>query len=170
MTWVLDMIAGQRTIARHNQQAGTEGKQHTQSKNGSETVSRLLGQHTSQIVGKHGTHTGTEDHQKRLSCGSDLLARHHVDQNACDNMEKNNHHACEKIAQRQHPRVVGNIVDQVPGKDDIVFGGADGQPKMYRMFRNKARKIGDDFNLFGLSAKVPHFSAAIDMVRGCIHE
>ena len=38
-------------------------------------------------------------------------------------------------------------VDQVPGKDDIVFGGADGQPKMYRMFRNKARKIGDDFNL-----------------------
>jgi len=40
-----------------------------------------------------------------------------------------------------------NAVDRHPKQDQIVTGGADGQPKMYRMYREKARKIGDDFNL-----------------------
>ena len=40
-------------------------------------------------------------------------------------------------------------VDRHPKKDELVVGGADGVPKIYRMYRptNKARQIGDDFNL-----------------------
>jgi WD40 repeat protein len=38
-------------------------------------------------------------------------------------------------------------IDRHPTKDDLLTGGADGIPKLYQMFRTKARKIGDDFNL-----------------------
>lgn len=38
-------------------------------------------------------------------------------------------------------------VDRHPNKDELVIGGADGKPKIYQMFRTKARMIGDDFNL-----------------------
>jgi WD40 repeat protein len=40
-------------------------------------------------------------------------------------------------------------VDRHPKKDELVVGGADGVPKIYRMYRpaDKARVIGDDFNL-----------------------
>jgi WD40 repeat protein len=40
-------------------------------------------------------------------------------------------------------------VDRHPKKDELVVGGADGVPKIFRMYRpsNKARQIGDDFNL-----------------------
>lgn len=38
-------------------------------------------------------------------------------------------------------------VDRHPTKDELVIGGADGTPKIYQMFRTKARQIGDDFNL-----------------------
>ena len=34
-----------------------------------------------------------------------------------------------------------------PTRDEILVGGADGIPKLYRIFRNTARKIGDDANL-----------------------
>ena len=34
-----------------------------------------------------------------------------------------------------------------PTRDEIVVGGADGVPKLYRIFRDTARKIGDDANL-----------------------
>ena len=40
-----------------------------------------------------------------------------------------------------------HAVDRHPTKDELLIGGADGVPKIYRMFRQKARKIGDDFNL-----------------------
>ncbi len=33
-----------------------------------------------------------------------------------------------------------------PGRDEVLFGGADGVPKIYRMHRVKARQIGDDSN------------------------
>ena len=46
-------------------------------------------------------------------------------------------------------------IDRHPGKDELLIGGADGTPKIYRMFRKKARKIGDDFNLIRNFAKVP---------------
>jgi WD40 repeat protein len=40
-------------------------------------------------------------------------------------------------------------VDRHPKKDELVVGGADGVPKIFRMYRpaNKSRQIGDDFNL-----------------------
>lgn len=37
-------------------------------------------------------------------------------------------------------------VDRHPNKDELLIGGADGTPKIYRMFREQARQIGDDFN------------------------
>ncbi|GAA4432119.1 c-type cytochrome domain-containing protein [Bremerella cremea] len=39
-----------------------------------------------------------------------------------------------------------NAVALQPGQDQVLIGGADGVPKIYRLFREKARKIGDDFN------------------------
>ena len=40
-------------------------------------------------------------------------------------------------------------VDRHPTKDELVVGGSDGVPKIFRMFRDpsKPRQIGDDFNL-----------------------
>ena len=39
-----------------------------------------------------------------------------------------------------------NAVARHPSEDQVLIGGADGVPKVYRLFREKARKIGDDFN------------------------
>src|SRR5438093_293979 len=33
-----------------------------------------------------------------------------------------------------------------PKKDELLIGGADGAPKIYKMHREKKRVIGDDFN------------------------
>lgn len=38
-------------------------------------------------------------------------------------------------------------VDRHPKKDELLIGGSDGAPKIYQMYRTKARQIGDDFNL-----------------------
>ncbi|MEZ6088920.1 MAG: DUF1549 domain-containing protein [Pirellulaceae bacterium] len=40
-----------------------------------------------------------------------------------------------------------NSVVMHPSRDEIFVGGADGIPKVYRIFRQTARKIGDDANL-----------------------
>ena len=40
-----------------------------------------------------------------------------------------------------------NAVDCHPEKDVLLAGGADGSIRIYKMLRDKARKIGDDFNL-----------------------
>ena len=40
-----------------------------------------------------------------------------------------------------------NAVDRHPAKDEVVIGGADGVPKLYKMYREQNRQIGDDFNL-----------------------
>jgi WD40 repeat protein/mono/diheme cytochrome c family protein len=37
-------------------------------------------------------------------------------------------------------------VDRHPKKDELLIGGADGVPKIYKMYREKKRVIGDDFN------------------------
>jgi WD40 repeat protein len=37
-------------------------------------------------------------------------------------------------------------VDCHPTKDELLAGGADGAPKIFRMHREKARQIGDDYN------------------------
>ncbi|MFO0928607.1 MAG: c-type cytochrome domain-containing protein, partial [Gemmataceae bacterium] len=38
-------------------------------------------------------------------------------------------------------------VDRHPDRDEIVTGGSDGTPKVYRIYRQTARQIGDDANL-----------------------
>jgi WD40 repeat protein len=40
-----------------------------------------------------------------------------------------------------------HAVTRHPTKDELLAGGADGSPRIYKMIRDKARKIGDDYNL-----------------------
>lgn len=40
-----------------------------------------------------------------------------------------------------------NAITRHPERDEILVGGSDGVPKIYRVFRITARKIGDDSNL-----------------------
>ncbi len=40
-----------------------------------------------------------------------------------------------------------NSIVRHPQRDEIVVGGSDGAPKIYRVFRTTARQIGDDANL-----------------------
>jgi len=48
-----------------------------------------------------------------------------------------------------------HAVDRHPTVDQLLIGGADGVPKIYRMFREKDRKIGDDFNLIRKFPELP---------------
>ncbi|MFO0975331.1 MAG: c-type cytochrome domain-containing protein [Planctomycetaceae bacterium] len=43
----------------------------------------------------------------------------------------------------------GGLVDvqRLPGKEQVLAAGADGEPRLYKIFREQARQIGDDFNL-----------------------
>jgi WD40 repeat protein len=43
----------------------------------------------------------------------------------------------------------GGLVDvqRHPSREEVLAVGADGQPRLYRIFREQDRKIGDDFNL-----------------------
>jgi len=65
-----------------------------------------------------------------------------------------------KLMELETERFVDNITSITPGalrggiasvtrhplRDEVVFGGADGVPKIYKVFRTKKRKIGDDHN------------------------
>ncbi len=42
-----------------------------------------------------------------------------------------------------------------PTKDELLCAGSDGEPKLYKMERDKARQIGDDFNLIRKYAAMP---------------
>ena len=57
-----------------------------------------------------------------------------------------------------------NSVVMHPSRDEIVVGGADGAAKVYRIFRQTARKIGDDANLIRVLPDLPGriFSVDID--------
>ncbi len=46
-------------------------------------------------------------------------------------------------------------IDRHPERDELLTGGADGEPKIYRMFREKKRVIGDDFNRLKSFEPVP---------------
>jgi WD40 repeat protein len=46
-------------------------------------------------------------------------------------------------------------VDRHPAKDEVLVGGSDGTPRIYRMYREKARVIGDDFNLIRAFPSMP---------------
>lgn len=65
-----------------------------------------------------------------------------------------------KLTEVATQRFVDNITSITPGalkgglmtvarhptKDELLIGGADGEPKIYKMYRTKKRVIGDDFN------------------------
>jgi WD40 repeat protein len=53
-------------------------------------------------------------------------------------------------------------VDRHPKKDELLIGGSDGTPKIYQMYRTKARQIGDDFNLI---SKFPEMSGRVFAVK-----
>ncbi|GIW95885.1 MAG: hypothetical protein KatS3mg110_3926 [Pirellulaceae bacterium] len=48
-----------------------------------------------------------------------------------------------------------DAVDRHPTEEQVVTGGADGTPRIYRIFREKARQIGDDFNLIRAFEPMP---------------
>ena len=48
-----------------------------------------------------------------------------------------------------------HAIDRHPTKDEVLAGGSDGVPKIYRMYREQARKIGDDFNLIRAFGAMP---------------
>ena len=56
-----------------------------------------------------------------------------------------------------------------PARDEVVIGGADGIPKVYRMFRQTKRVIGDDANLVrrfpGLAGRVQAVDVSTDGTR-----
>ena len=46
-------------------------------------------------------------------------------------------------------------IDLRPGKDEVATGGSDGVPKLFKIYRTEARKIGDDANLLKKFDAVP---------------
>jgi WD40 repeat protein/mono/diheme cytochrome c family protein len=46
-------------------------------------------------------------------------------------------------------------IDRNPTKDELLCGGSDGQPKIFKMVRTEARKIGDNANLIREFAAMP---------------
>ncbi len=74
-----------------------------------------------------------------------------------------------KLTEVATQRFVDNVTSITPGalkgglasvakhplRDEILVGGADGIPKIYRVFRETDRKIGDDANLIGAMDAMP---------------
>ncbi len=74
-----------------------------------------------------------------------------------------------KLTEVATQRFVDNITSITPGalkgglasvarhpkRDEILIGGSDGVPKIYRVFRETARVIGDDANLIAALAAMP---------------
>ncbi|MGB7345605.1 MAG: DUF1549 domain-containing protein [Pirellulaceae bacterium] len=50
-----------------------------------------------------------------------------------------------------------------PSRNEILVGGADGVPKLYRVFRETERKIGDDANLIRSMPKMPGRIFSVDI-------
>ena len=46
-------------------------------------------------------------------------------------------------------------VQRHPKEEQVLIGGADGEPKLYKIFRTQARQIGDDFNRLRGYSKMP---------------
>lgn len=66
-----------------------------------------------------------------------------------------------------------NAVARHPTKDELLIGGSDGVAKIYKMYRDKKRVIGDDFNKLRDFPAMPgriyaaEFNAAGDLVGIC---
>jgi WD40 repeat protein len=50
----------------------------------------------------------------------------------------------------------GGLVDVIrhPTREEVLAVGSDGEPRLYKIFREKARQIGDDFNLIRAYSKL----------------
>src|SRR4051812_22370839 len=76
-------------------------------------------------------------------------------------------------------RLIDNVTSITPGalkggiqsvvshplRDEILFGGSDGTPRIYRMERTTARQIGDDANLLWELPPLPGRVFSVDMTR-----
>lgn len=51
----------------------------------------------------------------------------------------------------------GGLVDVIrhPSREEVLAVGSDGEPRLYKIFREKARQIGDDFNLIRAYPTLP---------------
>jgi len=51
----------------------------------------------------------------------------------------------------------GGLVDVIrhPTREQVLAVGSDGEPRLYKIFREQARQIGDDFNLIRAYSKLP---------------
>ncbi|QEG42637.1 DUF1549 domain-containing protein [Roseimaritima ulvae] len=56
-----------------------------------------------------------------------------------------------------------NSIDRHPERDEVLVGGADGVAKIYRVFRQTARKIGDDANLIYKLPAMPGRIFSVDI-------
>ncbi len=56
-----------------------------------------------------------------------------------------------------------SAVVPLPGRDEILVGGADGSAKVYRVFRASPRKIGDDANLLRTLPVMPGRIFSVDI-------
>ena len=59
----------------------------------------------------------------------------------------------------------GGLVDVIrhPTREEVLAVGSDGEPRLYKIFREKARQIGDDFNLIRAYAKLPGRLCDLDL-------
>ena len=83
-----------------------------------------------------------------------------------------------KLTDVANQRFVDNITSITPGalkgglaaiarhpkRDEIVIGGSDGEPKLYRAFRQSVRVIGDDSNMIRQFPALPGASTALQSV------
>jgi len=53
-------------------------------------------------------------------------------------------------------------VERHPATDELLVGGSDGAPKIFRMYREKKRVIGDDYNLIRTFEPLPGRVFAVD--------
>lgn len=52
-------------------------------------------------------------------------------------------------------------LERHPKENQVAVGGIDGVPKLYKIFRDRARQIGDDFNLIRAFEKAPGKISAV---------
>lgn len=59
----------------------------------------------------------------------------------------------------------GGLVDvqRHPSREEIMAVGSDGEPRLYKIFRERARQIGDDFNLIRAYPKLPGRLCDLDL-------
>ena len=59
----------------------------------------------------------------------------------------------------------GGLIDvqRHPAREQVLAVGSDGEPRLYKIFREQARQIGDDFNLVRAYPKLPGRLCDVDL-------